>query len=188
MSRYQKVKPGSVALIGYPREFASVLSLEVERYSGFESEIAMDLETVGSVLAKFGGQPQMAFVHVVNPQRQHLERVLALFPLSRVVMSFLPYTTLWAARAVRKGVFCTMGFPFSPQEAIAAAFDESQVQEVLKPANKRRFNLPTLDKVERDYVDSTLRLCEGNVSRAAAALGMARQSLQRKLRKNNPAR
>ncbi|WP_141734381.1 response regulator transcription factor [Oligoflexus tunisiensis] len=42
---------------------------------------------------------------------------------------------------------------------------------------------PKLHEHEREYIEKILQDCEGNISRAARALGIHRQSLQRKLRK-----
>ena len=42
---------------------------------------------------------------------------------------------------------------------------------------------PTLARQEREYIESILTECQGNISMAAKVLGLHRQSLQRKLRK-----
>ena len=42
---------------------------------------------------------------------------------------------------------------------------------------------PTLARQEREYIESVLAECDGNISKAAKVLGLHRQSLQRKLRK-----
>jgi two-component system, response regulator RegA len=53
------------------------------------------------------------------------------------------------------------------------------------PAQDHQIDAPaeTLAQHERDYIESVLLQCEGNISVAAKRLGIHRQSLQRKLRK-----
>ncbi len=48
--------------------------------------------------------------------------------------------------------------------------------------------IPTLERVEWEYLQRVLADCEGNISDAARRLGMHRRSLQRKLSKNAPLR
>ena len=45
--------------------------------------------------------------------------------------------------------------------------------------------VPTLSEVEREYIQRVLDDCNGNVSRAAECLGMARSTLNRKLASRN---
>lgn len=45
---------------------------------------------------------------------------------------------------------------------------------------------PSLAKAEREYIETVVANCNGNISQAASKLGMHRQSLQRKLRKFPP--
>lgn len=45
------------------------------------------------------------------------------------------------------------------------------------------FRSPSLSQVEHDYIDFVLVKNEGNISKTARALGLHRQSLQRKLKK-----
>ncbi len=48
--------------------------------------------------------------------------------------------------------------------------------------------VPSLDRVEWEYLQRVLADCEGNVSSAARRLGMHRRSLQRKLARSAPRR
>jgi two-component system response regulator RegA len=45
---------------------------------------------------------------------------------------------------------------------------------------------PSLARAEREYIETVMANCHGNISKAAALLGVHRQSLQRKLRKFTP--
>ena len=46
--------------------------------------------------------------------------------------------------------------------------------------------LPSIDRVQWEYIQAVLGSCHGNVSEAARQLGMFRQSLQRMLRRHPP--
>jgi ActR/RegA family two-component response regulator len=48
--------------------------------------------------------------------------------------------------------------------------------------------LPSLERLQREYIRAVLDSCSGNVSEAARQLGMYRQSLQRMLRRHPAAR
>jgi two-component system response regulator RegA len=48
--------------------------------------------------------------------------------------------------------------------------------------------LPSLERVQWEYVHAVLDACDGNVSEAARQLGIYRQSLQRMLRRHPPRR
>lgn len=48
--------------------------------------------------------------------------------------------------------------------------------------------LPSLERLQWEYIHAVLGSCAGNVSEAARQLGMHRQSLQRMLRRNPPTR
>ena len=48
--------------------------------------------------------------------------------------------------------------------------------------------LPSLERLQREYIRAVLDSCSGNVSEAARQLGMYRQSLQRMLRRHPSAR
>jgi ActR/RegA family two-component response regulator len=48
--------------------------------------------------------------------------------------------------------------------------------------------LPSLERLQWEYIHAVLSWCAGNVSEAARQLGIHRQSLQRMLRRNPPSR
>jgi ActR/RegA family two-component response regulator len=48
--------------------------------------------------------------------------------------------------------------------------------------------LPSLERLQWEYIHAVLSSCAGNVSEAARQLGIHRQSLQRMLRRNPPSR
>jgi two-component system response regulator RegA len=49
-------------------------------------------------------------------------------------------------------------------------------------------DLPSLERVEYEYLQRVLADCAGNVSEAARRLGMHRKSLQRKIARHPPSR
>ncbi len=51
------------------------------------------------------------------------------------------------------------------------------------PAASQPYSIPPLDRVEWEHIHRVLQDCDGNISRAAAVLGIHRRSLQRKLAK-----
>jgi len=63
-------------------------------------------------------------------------------------------------------------------DRILAAFDTEP-----EPTQEMEFDIPTLAKLEREHIERVLRECNGNVSRAARALGVHRRTLQYKLAK-----
>jgi two-component system response regulator RegA len=63
-------------------------------------------------------------------------------------------------------------------DRILAAFETDP-----EPMQEMEFDIPTLAKLEREHIERVLRECNGNVSRAARALGVHRRTLQYKLAK-----
>jgi two-component system response regulator RegA len=63
-------------------------------------------------------------------------------------------------------------------DRILAAFDTDP-----EPTQEMEFDIPTLAKLEREHIERVLQECNGNVSRAARALGVHRRTLQYKLAK-----
>jgi two-component system response regulator RegA len=63
-------------------------------------------------------------------------------------------------------------------DRILAAFDTDP-----EPMQEMEFDIPTLAKLEREHIERVLTECNGNVSRAARALGVHRRTLQYKLAK-----
>lgn len=63
-------------------------------------------------------------------------------------------------------------------DRILAAFDTDP-----EPTQEMEFDIPTLARLEREHIERVLHECNGNVSRAARALGVHRRTLQYKLAK-----
>jgi two-component system response regulator RegA len=80
-----------------------------------------------------------------------------------------------AVQAMRRGAHDYLQKPASEDEVWAALRGER---------NGRGPVMPSLDRVEREHIERALGYTGGNVSRAAALLGVHRRSLQRKLHKD----
>ena len=82
-----------------------------------------------------------------------------------------------AVEAVRLGARDYLTKPCHT-DRILAAFD-AEAPATLDPA----FETPSLARLEREHIERVLRECNGNVTKAAKALGMHRRTLQYKLAK-----
>jgi transcriptional regulator of acetoin/glycerol metabolism len=71
---------------------------------------------------------------------------------------------------------------FRPDRPIAVEVSASSASPESAP------RLPSLERVQWEYIHAVLESCAGNVSEAARQLGIHRQSLQRRLRRHPPNR
>jgi DNA-binding NtrC family response regulator len=69
-----------------------------------------------------------------------------------------------------------------PDQAIAVEVSALPASPEFTP------RLPSLERVQWEYIHAVLESCRGNVSEAARQLGIHRQSLQRMLRRHPPSR
>lgn len=60
-----------------------------------------------------------------------------------------------------------------------------RVQPAVQASDRQ---LPSLERVQWEYVRAVLACCNGNISEAARELGIHRQSLQRMLKRHQPRR
>lgn len=88
-----------------------------------------------------------------------------------------------AVKAMRLGALNYLTKPASFQQIerclVSDAVSESKSSDA-------EFVQPSLARQEREYIESVLTQCSGNISQTAKILGLHRQSLQRKLRKFTP--
>lgn len=89
-----------------------------------------------------------------------------------------------AVKAMKLGARNYLTKPASSSR-ILAAFDSHETLSDLPEVAAEPFSLAG---AEREYIESVVARCNGNITRAAGLLGLHRQSLQRKLRKYPPAR
>lgn len=91
-----------------------------------------------------------------------------------------------ALEAVRLGARDYLVKPADPDQILAALRGERPRDSGGKPG--RPEEIPSLDRVEWEYIQQVLTGCGHNISKAARLLGLDRRSLQRKLAKYPPTR
>lgn len=109
-----------------------------------------------------------------------LERVLDESPNVRAVVLTGYGSIATAVKAVKLGAANYLAKPASIAHIEAALLGQQSDGE------PEDFNMPSLARHEREYIEYVLERCQGNISKAAKELGIHRQSLQRKLRKYPP--
>jgi two-component system response regulator RegA len=87
-----------------------------------------------------------------------------------------------AVEAVKLGARDYLTKP-SNADQILAAFDSEPEPATTPAADDLPYEVPSLARLEWEHIARVLRECNGNVSRAARALGMHRRTLQYKLAK-----
>jgi two-component system response regulator RegA len=104
------------------------------------------------------------------------------YPRSYLVALTAYPSVMLAVRAVRHGADDCMIKPLEPSQLLGtgsvADGDSADVTAAL----------PSLAKIEWEYLSRVLMMHDGNISSTARALGIQRSTLQRKLRKYPPAR
>lgn len=136
---------------------------------------------------------EYALIDVRMPGQSGLEllaRLRAIDEGTRIVV-FTGYGSISdAVAAMKVGAVDYLTKPVTAElcERALLGFREGASRPSL-PADARETEpIPTLERVEWEYLQRVLADCEGNVSDAARRLGMHRRSLQRKLSKNAPRR
>lgn len=151
------------------------------RERGFEVREAADPSTARD-LAR-AEPPELALVDLRLGDRSGLEVVTTLAELepSTVIVVLTGYGSIATAlHAVRSGATHYLTKP-ADIDAILAAFARGDGPDEEAPPVVG--TVPTLARVEWEHINRVLADCEGNISKAARALGIHRRSLQRKLSK-----
>ncbi|KYG70398.1 transcriptional regulator [Bdellovibrio bacteriovorus] len=110
---------------------------------------------------------------------QFLKDLKDKFPEVKVVMMSGFGSVASAVKAMQLGAHSFISKPVTPDMIIKAFTDQNVGEEV--PEQEI-----SLARMEREYIDYVLQSSDGNITQAAKKLGLHRQSLQRKLRKNIP--
>jgi two-component system response regulator RegA len=152
------------------------------RARGFEVGEAGDAES-GVRLAR-EDPPELALVDLRLPGASGLDAVRALRELDpgTAIVVLTGYGSIATAlEAMRLGATHYLTKPADVEE-ILAAFGRARASGPLpeSPA-AAAVEIPSLARVEWEHINRVLADCEGNVSKAARALGIHRRSLQRKL-------
>jgi two-component system, response regulator RegA len=151
---------------------------------GLEVREAADAES-GLRLAQ-EDPPELALVDLRLSGTSGLEAVRALHELDpgTSIVVLTGYGSIATAlEAVRLGATHYLTKPADVEEILAAfARVKAAAPEPEGAAPARAFT-PSLARVEWEHINRVLADCDGNVSKAARALGIHRRSLQRKLSK-----
>jgi len=111
-----------------------------------------------------------------------LAEVKKRYPAVRVVMMSGFGSVASAVKAMQLGAENFLAKPVTP-DMIVKTFAEEDVALSAAVADEEEISLA---RMEREYIDYILQNSGGNITQAAKKLGLHRQSLQRKLRKNVP--
>jgi two-component system, response regulator RegA len=127
---------------------------------------------------------EYALVDVRMPGKSGIELVATLRSIddgTRVVVLTGFGTIANAVSAMRAGAADYLTKPTDAETCAAALLGKQPTQAASE-------DIPSLDRVEWEYLQRVLGDCDGNISDAARRLGMHRRSLQRKLSKVPPRR
>lgn len=127
-------------------------------------------------------EPEWALLDLRVGSESSLDFLKALksyYPQVKVVMMTGFGSVASAVKAMQLGADNFITKPVHV-EMILKAFLNNHVQE-----NETEKEI-SLARMEREYIDYILQNVDGNITQAAKKLGLHRQSLQRKLRKNIP--
>ncbi|WP_374034062.1 response regulator transcription factor [Bdellovibrio bacteriovorus] len=108
-----------------------------------------------------------------------LKDLKARHPQVKVVMMSGFGSVASAVKAMQLGAHNFIAKPVTVEMILRAFSDQTENMEL--PEEEI-----SLARMEREYIDYVLQSSEGNITQAAKKLGLHRQSLQRKLRKNIP--
>ena len=168
-----------ILIVDDDRSVRLSISLALRR-AGFEvTEASTEAEAIAAVRS---GTVELA-VFDMNLRLSTTGRDgIELLRKARVLQPELPVIliTAWgsiplAVEGMKFGAIDFMTKPWSNADLVA------KIRKALAP--RQPDDVPTLDEVERRSVAEALERAEGNISRAAAELGISRQSLYRRMQK-----
>lgn len=113
-----------------------------------------------------------------------LESLKSKFPGIRIILMSGFGSVASAVKAMQLGAENFLAKPVTA-EMIVKAFAHDDTLEFVEEAPQVETEI-SLARMEREYIDYVLQNSSGNITQAAKKLGLHRQSLQRKLRKNIP--
>ena len=150
----------------------------------------------GGLAAAQRQPPDFAIVDPGVPDGDRVDLLAVLGPVSprtKVVFMNRAGSIAAAVQAVQRGAYHYLAKPVDPVELVATlrARPEAATDRVAPPSPASRSgpaSTPTLARAVWEHMHRVLRDCEGNVSAAARRLGIARRTLQLKLKKYPPRR
>ncbi len=139
-------------------------------------------DAASAIAAARNESPEMAVVDLRLPDRDGLEvvRELKAIDASITIVVLTGFGSIATAlESVRLGAVHYLTKP-TDADRILGAFEHGLAS---RPRDLST-DLPSLARVEWEYLQRVLTDCDGNISEAARRLGMHRRSLQRKLSKH----
>lgn len=118
---------------------------------------------------RVGSENSLDFLRELKSKRPHV----------KVVMMSGFGSVASAVKAMQLGAHNFISKPVTVEMILKAFLEQTTDDEV--PDQEI-----SLARMEREYIDYILQTSDGNITQAAKKLGLHRQSLQRKLRKNIP--
>lgn len=158
--------------------FAEVVAAALGR-RGFEVSVALD--AAGALAAAEHAPPSHALIDLRLGVESGLHVVAWLherYPQARIVVLTGYASIATAVEAIKLGAMHYLTKP-TDADAIVAAFDRGAGDPDVAPVT----HTTPLERLEWEHIQQVLSACDGNVSRAAARLGLHRRTLQRKLQK-----
>lgn len=101
----------------------------------------------------------------------------------RTVKKRHPGTPVVLMTAYANVQLAVKGLKAGAADFITKPWDNDELVRMLKDAIDKSREVQTLERIEADHVRRTVEQCKGNVSRAAEMLGITRQTLYAKMKK-----
>ena len=139
----------------------------------------------GGLAAAERQPPDFAVVDAAVPDGARVDLIAALGPVSprtKVVLMNRSGSIAAAVEAVQRGAYHYLAKPVDPVELVAALRSGASASDAVAAPP------PTLARAVWEHMHRVLGDCDGNVSAAARRLGIARRTLQLKLKKYPPRR
>jgi two-component system, response regulator RegA len=170
----------SLLIVDDDARFAETLALEFQE-RGWRVDSVADLEGLRAL-------PPFAHRYaVVDLRLRHqngldaLPLILERSPRARIVVLTGYGSIATALEAMRLGATHYLTKPADVEEILAAFGRGKASGPPPESPAAAAVEIPSLARVEWEHINRVLADCEGNVSKAARALGIHRRSLQRKL-------
>lgn len=162
----------------------------VEDDKNLREVLTEELQERGLQVSAFPSAPAVSAVHEAHwvlldlrvgsdNSLEFLKEIKIRYPHLKVVMMSGYGSVASAVKAMQLGAHNFISKPVTADMIIKAFVEEPAGEEI--PENEI-----SLARMEREYIDYILQSSDGNITQAAKKLGLHRQSLQRKLRKNIP--
>lgn len=172
-----KISVKRLLLVEDDKRLRTVLHEELSE-RGFEVQSFAELPSLSLV-----DNPDGAILDLRVGQENGLDLIEGLkkkFPGIRIILMSGFGSVASAVKAMQLGAENFLAKPVTP-DMIAKAFATEAAVELSEEESEI-----SLARMEREYIDYVLQNSDGNITQAAKKLGLHRQSLQRKLRKNIP--